>query len=276
MTVPQQFAPGTKTSFWSRLWEWILSRFNGNTAVVAPEGPTHYPGITTRFELPVEAPLPSKDEPFTFDCQFLATYEIHGPHDASQEIASRVKQDLLDRSLAIASRYALSQAQHLTAALNDELNQRRSLGGFRAEYVGHCLDISFDPREGDLANRIAQIVHDHQVQKHRDEVIGDRIGYYLSTFKDPMNASLWWLAKNPEQVERLPEIADIFDSFFTKAGKPAPAPVDSVGQFFTEYFASASEPEKSAIREMVKSALRNPDIDARWLERWEHVSQATT
>lgn len=197
---------GQHQPWWQRVSEWWQDRRPRTEGPQRP--PVTHPGALPQpnTELVLSSCDPYLD--FTVRAHVGCSWDGSGdPHPAPVSVA---KEGIARRADEFSARRTLAEAQRLRGELEVELWQPEQVAGTAVLAWAHSISVAADPELVEAVRARAASQRREQVaaleQQHRRE----RERHYGALLADPVRATTWWFAENPDRPEQLVEMATAF------------------------------------------------------------------
>ncbi|MFC3491158.1 hypothetical protein [Glycomyces rhizosphaerae] len=185
--------------------------------------------------------LPSRDAGFVFTCEFTATYTpSYGGMDHLEPPRSNVESLLYTVAKDISSRFTLLDFEQVRSELHNAFQTERQLPGQNFRISADCKKIRVS--EDQVAT--LKYIHDEDVEIAK---LQRRIAFFNTVFENPRNATMWWLAKHEDQIDQLPQKAELIyrlDQRLNPENNQSEVPVSRDLDWFLE---GADEAQKATI-----------------------------
>ncbi|PRY57858.1 hypothetical protein [Glycomyces artemisiae] len=188
--------------------------------------------------------LPSSHLHFQFSCDIEYRYaETSRTPRGVRPRPGSVEAALYETLKELSSQFPLTRKDQLKYELTRALRSPLNVNG-RFAVWGECLGVQVDEAEMD-------IIHEGYREELENERLRRRIEFLGKVFEDHRGATMWWLARHQDEIEQLPEKADLIYRVERQLNPEHDPENLKIGQDLVWFLASSAEDARSTVGTML-------------------------
>lgn len=230
-------------------------------------GPEYEPLRASAYPQPMFVPAPppvanlelraeSRDACFPFEVQLDVHYALRNGGSVADPLLI-AQAGIGRRAREVAARHRLTEAEQLRGELQVALARRIEIETTGVVAWASCLAVGADQRFVEAIRRYEALHRQELTRVWYREAEEAEIKYLGQMLDDPRRATAWWFQKNPDEVQRLPDIAQTFTTLRSALEEADTTSIDgdSWNKLFEEFHAVADTPARYLLGYQISQIL---------------------